>query len=226
MSGRSEESKGKSGFGEGVLVLREYIQELNSDNSQPLCWQEIFGNSNPVFVEYCSGNGAWINERAKATPEINWIAVERDFSRVRKIVNKRNRASIPNLYVIAGEAQMASDLLFPRHSIEEVYINFPDPWPKRRHAKNRLLNPTFFQTLSERLCKGGKLLIATDDLPYSTECIGHLLAEPQFEPLDPHPHRIPLPEDYGSSFFESLWRSKGLELHFHRFQRKHESAHP
>jgi tRNA (guanine-N7-)-methyltransferase len=103
----------------------------------------LFGNAQPVHVEYCSGNGAWITEKAQEFPEINWVAVEKKFMRVRKIWSKIKNLQLPNLIAACGEAYGVTRRYFPAGSVAQAYINFPDPWPKKRHAKNRLIRPVF-----------------------------------------------------------------------------------
>src|SRR5690348_8334371 len=94
----------------------------------------FFVQDQPVIIEYCSGNGQWIGARAKQNPETNWIAVEKKFDRARKIWLKIHRENIPNLTVVCGEAVIFTRFYAPPCS--EIYVNFPDPWPKLRHAKH------------------------------------------------------------------------------------------
>src|SRR5688572_8934390 len=101
--------------------------------------ESLFGNENQVIVEYCSGNGSWIAAKALQNPHLNWVAVEQKISRGKKIWSKINNFSLPNLIVLIGEGESSTKRFFPTHSIREIYVNFPDPWPKRRHAKNRIV---------------------------------------------------------------------------------------
>jgi tRNA (guanine-N7-)-methyltransferase len=96
---------------------------------------EVFGRKAPIEVEYCTGNGAWIIEKALANPDRNWVAVEVQFERVRKIWSKMCNEKITNLFIVCGEALTYTRFYVPSHSFSAAYINFPDPWPKEKHAK-------------------------------------------------------------------------------------------
>lgn len=178
-------------------------------------FQILFGNTNPVCVEYCSGNGDWVLEKAKSCPDKNWIAVEKRFDRVRKIWSKTKNYGISNLLIVYGEALTFTHHYLLNESIDEAYINFPDPWPKVRHAKYRLIQSPFLDELSRTFKKGGKLTFVTDDLPYLQETIKHFDCHPRFSPFFPAPYfQLDLPS-YGSSWFEALWREKGKEIYYY-----------
>ncbi|GAB4231214.1 MAG: tRNA (guanosine(46)-N7)-methyltransferase TrmB [Chlamydiales bacterium] len=180
---------------------------------------DFFGNDNPVHIEYCSGNGAWIVEKAMQYPEINWLAVEKQFRRVKKIWSKVKNIHLKNVLIVCGEALTATKHYFPSHSIAEVYINFPDPWPKDRHAKHRLIQSPFVQQLSRILSFGGKATFVTDDVDYSKQMIDEMLCNSSFRSNYPSPHYTIDYPNYGSSFFDRLWRDKGRAIRYHQFEK-------
>jgi len=181
---------------------------------------EIFGNDNPVKVEYCSGNGAWIAHKAESNPHINWVGVEYKFSRVQQIYGHMRRKNLQNLFLINGEAFEATLAYFPDSSISGVYINFPDPWPKRRHAKNRLVSDHFTVQLARIMKPEAQVLFVTDNAEYSEWALDIFKRmENRFEPCYPHPHFIVDLPDYGNSFFDTLWREKGMTIRYHQFKR-------
>lgn len=183
-------------------------------------WTEVFGNSNPVFVEYCSGNGAWVAARAHGNPLINWVAVERKFSRVRKIWSKTKKLLLKNLLTLCGEGQNATQRFFPSDSVDQVFINFPDPWPKTRHIKYRLINPDFVNELCRILKPGGRLTIVTDDPGYSEWILNILRKDERWRCRYPEPFFSTEYQEYGTSYFEDLWRSKGLVIRYHEFTKE------
>ncbi len=180
---------------------------------------DIFGNNHPVCIEYCSGNGAWIAGKAQANPHLNWVAVERKFDRVRKIWSKIKNLDLPNLFIICGEAHQATRTYFPECSAHDVYINFPDPWPKARHAKNRLIQAEFAQQLWRILQEGRSLTFVTDDPPYSEWLIEVMTAHKGFSSSYPSPYYTTDESCYGTSYFDQLWRSKGRTIRYHKFQK-------
>ncbi|MEI8365247.1 MAG: tRNA (guanosine(46)-N7)-methyltransferase TrmB [Parachlamydiaceae bacterium] len=179
---------------------------------------QLFGNDHPVVIEYCSGNGAWIFKKALENPDVNWVAVERKFDRVRKIWSKIKNHSMKNLIVICGEACKSTKLFFPDDSIQDIYINFPDPWPKTRHAKKRLIQQDFVGELQRILKDGQVLTFVTDDAHYSEWTIDVLHQQGGFTSLYPNPFFVSDESSYGTSYFEELWRSKGRIIRYHRFQ--------
>lgn len=180
---------------------------------------DFFGNDNPVHVEYCSGNGAWVAARAAAEPSLNWVAVEQKFDRVRKIWSKIQNMALHNLVVVYGEALSVTENYFPVGSVAAVYVNFPDPWPKRHHARFRLIALPFVEQLSRCLKEDATITLVTDDIPYSTSMIELFTHHSAFSSRLPSPYYTEDWEDYGSSYFEALWRSKGSVIRYHSFMR-------
>lgn len=179
---------------------------------------ELFGNSNPVKVEYCSGNGLWIIEKAKEFPQFNWVAVEIKFERVRKIWSKLKNLQLNNLIVVCGEAMTVTSHYFPSDSIEDVFINFPDPWPKRRHAKHRLIDQDFVHQMWRSIKKGRQITFVTDDPETGELAVEEIGGSTKFQSCHSDPHYITRLPGYGNSYFEMLWRSKGKEIRYHQFE--------
>jgi tRNA (guanine-N7-)-methyltransferase len=180
---------------------------------------DIFGNTNPVCVEYCSGNGAWITAKAARFPHLNWVAVEMKFDRVRKIWARGKRMGLTNLFIVSGEAYNATKLYFPTNSISDIYINFPDPWPKQRHFKNRLIQTPFLDEVCRILLVGKTLTFVTDDPDYSDWTINKFVAHSSYVSEYGFPYYQMMLEDYGTSYFEELWRDKGKVIRYHRFKK-------
>lgn len=205
----------------GFIPGRQEIIEKDETFEFP-AWDhpEFFGNSNPIHLEYCSGNGAWIAERAAANPNINWVAVEIKLGRTRKIWSKIKNLKLDNLIVINGEGKLATEWYFPKKSVDSIYINFPDPWPKRHHAKNRIVNPSFVEALHKILKDNGEVTIVTDDPSFSEWTLKIFKNSSLFECSLPAPHYQTKWDNYGNSYFETLWREKGLTIRYHHFKKK------
>lgn len=178
---------------------------------------EVFPSKQPVKVEYCSGNGAWVAEQAQREPDVNWVAVEKRFMRVRKIRSKIDNHALSNLFTVCGEALDATTRYFAPLSVEEVYVNFPDPWPKKRQAKYRLIQTPFVQAVATILKPGGKFILVTDHEAYSHQMIQLCRAHPSFTSFYPAPYFVTSWDGYGESYFDSLWRSQGKTIHYHTF---------
>jgi tRNA (guanine-N7-)-methyltransferase len=177
----------------------------------------IFQNNNPVYLEYCSGNGDWIINKAKENPTTNWIAVEKQFDRVRKIWSKSRNLDLKNLLIVCGEAYTFSKYYVKNNSISGGYINFPDPWPKDKHAKNRLIKPAFLDELSRILTSQSLLTFVTDDLDYTNEVIKIFLNHELFSSVHPKPYYLKNLENYGYSYFHELWKNLSRTIHHMSF---------
>lgn len=179
----------------------------------------VFPKEQPIKVEYCSGNGTWIIDKAQNHPHYNWVAVEIDFERVRKIWAKLKNLSLTNLLIICGDAYTSTSHYFPSNSVDQIFVNFPDPWPKRRHAKNRLFHPHFIKELVRVSHSSGKTIVVTDDEDYSNRIIGSFNKEAGFISCSGPPHYVTEMEGYGSSFFEELWRKQGKTIRYHCYKK-------
>ena len=184
----------------------------NHEEEPKINWTNLFEKDAPTLMEICSGNGQWIAERALANPEINWVAVEIDFVRARKIWLKSFKQNLPNLFVVCGEAFAFLTHYVRNESVAEVFINFPDPWPKRRHAANRLIQKPFVESLKRVLKKDGFLTLTTDDAPYKNQMMEQCSPFFEFESSE-----LDF-DEYGDSFFASLWKTKGKDLFYLKYR--------
>jgi tRNA (guanine-N7-)-methyltransferase len=181
---------------------------------------ELFSKKQPLYVEYCSGNGSWILERAKKEPGINWLAIEKRFDRAKRVWEKATKQKLTNVAVAWAEGIWLTTQFFPSASVQEIYVNFPDPWPKRRHAQHRIIAPAFVEQAARILLPGGKVTLVTDDAAYSAIMIKEMAASPHFESLHPAPYFVEATSDYGSSFFDELFRQQDKCIRLHAYVRK------
>jgi len=183
----------------------------------PAIWQEdgLFGNPlQPLAVEFCSGNGQWIADAAMAFNHLNWVAVEKDFYRAKKTWLKIFRYSIPNLFVVCGEALEFSKNYLETGSVAQAWVNFPDPWPKRHHAKHRLVQSPFAEEMQRVLSKKAPLTLVTDDARYSEQMIRVFASWKSAFASERFTTELP---GYGTSYFHSLWLQKKCTIRYHRF---------
>jgi tRNA (guanine-N7-)-methyltransferase len=189
-------------------------KEMHLNFSDPL----IFGNERPVYVELCSGNGQWIGEQARKYPEINWVAVEMRFDRARKIWLKTFREEIPNLYVACAEGAAFLRYYVKAASVTKSFVNFPDPWPKRCHGKHRLIWASFLQLLGQAMKQEGVATMVTDDAPYRDQMIREFAKAGCWKPEFSAPFFQTEWDSYGTSFFADLWKEKGREFFYMKYQ--------
>lgn len=157
----------REGYGNG-LGMKELDKGwlAMEDILKPLVWGEVFGNENPVQVELGAGDGGFILQYAAQRPERNFLAVERLLGRSRKIVKRSLREGLENLRTLRLESFYTVKYLCPRETVEVLHIMFPDPWPKRRHHRRRLIQDVFLDAAWECLVDGGELRFSTDHEEY------------------------------------------------------------
>lgn len=184
-------------------------------------WKDpsLFENTQPICIEYCSGNGAWIAEKARTHSNYNWVAIEKKFPRVRKIWAKIKNLNLTNLIVASAEGYALTREYIPSSSVAKVYINFPDPWPKARHNKHRIVQIPFIQEVERILELNGELTIVTDDADYSQWIIEVLQHVPEFVSIFGDRYFVEEYPDYGTSYFEDLWREKGKTIKYHVYKK-------
>ena len=130
-----------------------------------------FGEGRELFVELGCGKGAFITGLSERFPDASLLAVEKVTDVAMMAMEKADRAGCANVrFLIADGA--AIDMLLPAHSVARLYLNFSDPWPKKRNAKRRLTSPLFLERYKTILAPGGRIFFKTDNRPlfdYSLE---------------------------------------------------------
>lgn len=147
------------------------LEERISENSRLLIddprgcrghWNEIFGNSNPIYLEIGCGKGRFITETAKLNPDINFLAAEKNLDVLLLAAEKIKNANIKNVKFLAGDAGAFANFAGGKE-FDRIYINFCDPWAKNRYAKRRLTHKNFLEIYKNILKDGGELHFKTDN---------------------------------------------------------------
>jgi len=146
----------------------------------PTDWTAVFGRSAPLLVEIGFGGADFLVDLAQNRPEANVVGVELSLPSLKKGAKKLQTADLRNGRVVQGTGQLVLWALCQPGSVDEVYINFPDPWPKERHHGRRLISEKFLQLLATRLKPDGRLDIATDHAGYAAWIARHLEQSPYF----------------------------------------------
>jgi len=150
----------------------------------PLDPVAIFGRVAPLQVDLGCGDGSFLCELASRYPEKNFLGTERMVGRVAK--SCRKSADLENVRVLNVESSYAIGYLLPERSVETFYLLFPDPWPKRRHHRRRIVTKDFLESTHRALEHGGILQIATDQFDYfrQIERLAHASSLQVSEKLD------------------------------------------
>ncbi|MBM3184007.1 MAG: tRNA (guanosine(46)-N7)-methyltransferase TrmB [Chlamydiae bacterium] len=196
---------------DGMLCVPRYYEEHEKFSFSAA---EVFGNTNPLCIEFCSGNGEWIARAASLYPDHNWIGVEKQFKRTRKIWSKKQNLSLKNLLPVCGMAEDFCLHYLKGGRVAKAFVNFPDPWPKNGHAKNRIIQSPFIHKLTSVCSPGAELTLVTDDIKYSLQMKKVLASHPKWHLLED----AEIPENYGSSYFNRLWESMNKNIQYMRYQ--------
>jgi len=149
----------------GAFQLK--LEELPRDESGLVSWVQVFGVARPLRVEIGVGVSAFLIELALRDPEFNYVGFEYSAKRVAKFLKKVETRSVNSIRVAHADATRWLERLFIPGSVDSFYVNHPDPWPKRRHGKKRLINRQNANLLARLLRPGGRLSLRTDFAAYA-----------------------------------------------------------
>ena len=163
-------------------ALRELLERYRiALSSEPIDWAAHFGRTAPLVLEIGFGMGHALFETAQRHPEWNCLGVEVYRPGIGALLNAVEAARLTNVRVIEGDARAVLANMMPEGTLHRLIVFFPDPWPKSKHHKRRLINAEFATLAAQRLAAGGELLIATDWEHYADAMQVVLDAEPGLE---------------------------------------------
>ncbi len=140
----------------------EFITTEKIDSSRAGNWRKLFGNENPLHVELGTGKGDFITQMAEQNPQINFVGLEMEAEVVLKAARKIDEKNLSNVKIIVFNVNNIEEI-FAENEIDRLYINFCDPWPKKKHAKRRLTYITFLQKYKKILKPSGEIHFKTDN---------------------------------------------------------------
>jgi len=196
--------------GEDSLAHRRHVCSRVIPHSQNsltngLDLEKIFGRKAPLHVDLGCGDGSFLCALAQRLPARNFLGIERLTGRIRS--SARKVANLENVRLLQIESSYAVRYLLPAGSVETFYLLFPDPWPKRRHHRRRIVTPDFLKSVHTALVKDGLIYIATDHFDYFREISQTARSAPGFATADVD---VELP----SSKFGVVFQQKGMPIHW------------
>lgn len=172
-----------------------------------------------LVVEIGFGRGEFIVDLASRDPDAALLGIEVSAKRVLKLARRIARIPVQNLRLVHSRAQEVVREVLGEESVDCFWINFPDPWPKKRHAKHRIVQPEFVGLLASRLRRGGTLHLATDDRAYAEQMDDVLSGEERLENAYAPVHWLPEVPGRLHTGYEEEWRAQGRTLHFFEYRR-------
>lgn len=182
-------------------------------------WEEVFGGPGPLTVEVGFGKDEFLLDLAERRPGDRFLAIDYSRPRARSYLNKIGVRGLTNVRVLLEHAATALGLCLADGSVREYYVLFPDPWPKERHAANRLVAPWFAREAGRTLVPEGRVMLATDHAPYRDRII-EVMEDGGFENARGPGGYGPRPEGLDSTIFERRWLEKGREVAYMQFVRR------
>ncbi|HEV2719884.1 MAG TPA: tRNA (guanosine(46)-N7)-methyltransferase TrmB [Thermoanaerobaculia bacterium] len=177
----------------------------------PLDFAALFGNTHRVVLEIGSGKGRFLIASAMEQPDVNFLGIEKSLHYHRVIVERVRKRSLTNVRLINYDAFPVLQKMIPDASISEIHIYFPDPWPRKREQKRRMIRPEALAEMRRVLVDGGSGIYVTDHREYFDA------AAPLIEQCFRAERRIPGPDDPPRTNYEAKYRAEGrpiYEVHF------------
>jgi tRNA (guanine-N7-)-methyltransferase len=183
----------------------EYRAEL-------LVFERLFGRSAPVVLEIGFGNGETLVEQAAASPDRDFIGIEVHEPGIGHCMLKADETGVTNLRLINHDAIEVLTHQVPHGSLSRLNLYFPDPWPKKRHHKRRIIAPSFLELVADRLTDTGTLNVATDWANYAEHIDEALSRSDRFSCIERREHDGEQPLDRPQTKFERRGLRKGHRI--------------
>ena len=193
-------------------ILKNTTYLITNPEEYKSIWNKLFGNNHKLYIEVGMGKGDFIIENAKRYPDINFIGIEKYDSVIARAIEKANLEELPNLKLVRMDANHIDEVF--SKEVDLIYLNFSDPWPKKRHAKKRLTSEIFLSKYANIFTGDNKIMMKTDNtglFEYSLESLsqyGYIIEKVS---LDLHNSDI---ENNIETEYEKKFSSKGNNIYY------------
>ena len=174
-------------------------------------FEQLFGNSRPVILEIGSGKGRFLIATATERPDLNIVGIEKSLHYHRVIRDRVLKRHLTNIRLINHDAFLVLRDMIPDASLAEIHIYFPDPWPRKKEQKRRIIRAEVLEQFRRTLVDGGWGIYVTDHREYFEA------AAPLIESAFRSERRIPGPDDPPRTNYEAKYRAEGREIYEVRF---------
>ena len=188
-----------------------------AESPRRLSLEEVFGRTAPTVLEIGFGNGETLVRSAEESPDINFLGIEVHRPGLGRCMLLAEKAGIRNLRLIEGDAVEALENRLPAAAFAMACLYFPDPWPRKRHHKRRLVQPGFVRLIERVLEPRGIFHVATDWAPYAGHIESVMSGNPAFKRSDRPPSRY-------TTRFERRGSALGHEIHEAAYRLRRQSG--
>ncbi len=193
-------------------ALDELWPEYGLAPDQPLALEKAFGRSAPCLVEIGFGMGNSLAELAVQQPQHDFIGIEVHEAGIGRLMSILAERSIDNVRILRGDAALLLKECFEIASLAAVLLYFPDPWPKKRHHKRRLVQPGFVELVAEKLISGGQFRLATDWSEYAQQMLEVIESQVQLTNIAGPGQFMPVQSARSNTKFELRGQRLGHEI--------------
>ena len=186
----------------------------------PPDWSGIFARTRPLRVEIGVGRSDFLIRVAQDEPEFNYLGFEYSYKRVKAFLKQVRRQGAENIRVVAENVHYLFDCLFAPESVDHFFVLFPDPWPKRRHAKHRFVQRRNVDIVASVLRPGGGISLRTDDARYAHQMLAVLEAHPALTNLAGRGQLALGPRHPYATRYQVKWQEEGRSIYFLEFRRR------
>lgn len=176
-----------------------------------LDFEQFFGNRNPVIVEIGSGTGRFLITEAAEHLDRNYLGIEKSLHYHRVMQDRLERRGITNVRLVNHDAVAVLQKMIADAALAEIHIYFPDPWPRPKEQKRRIIRPDALAEMRRTLVPGGLGVFVTDHAAYFRK------AAPLIEQFFDAERRVPRPDDPPRTNYEAKYRAEGREIYEVRF---------
>lgn len=181
---------------------------------------DIFTDAKPLYIEIGSGKGEFISRYPISHPNWNFIGLEMSGKRIYNCLKKLSPQRNPNVRLVHKHVDAGIKNLFRSQSVQGVFIQHPDPWPKRKHHRRRLIQQDFLDALAEIMVPGAQVQVSTDHSEYAAWIVEEFLSNPHFVSLQDDPIQMhPNLDEHIATWFEEAQKRDGYMPHFMLFKR-------
>ena len=191
------------------------------DSISPIDANTLFsGNgSEKRILELGAGWGEFCVEWMKSHPDHSYVAFEIKWDRIKQIIKQTEIFQLAQLRIVPINFNWFLEEILPQRAFDRVIINFPDPWPKKRHWKHRLVNSHFPDRIKKILRENGTVFLATDYGPYARKILSTFRNRDDFEPVYPWPHYSRFaPADHPKTRFETIHLNDGRSPYYQEWR--------